>query len=213
MDPPQPQTSDMEEMQTLTAMATIDQQALTAMTTVDPVTLTAMTTIDPLAAMAAVDPQTLAPEANAIGYYQNIWNHPNNYFPSLQGAAFTYQNGGAQTVATMAAMPATQPAQPLPLTYCSEQQNGLQMQYAQPTGDMAATQIQYTNSILSQASGPRNQSQRSLMRNREAAREYRRRRKIYVQDLEVRVAQLETQNKALMEELKTWKEMCHHNGL
>ncbi|XP_019729252.1 cAMP-responsive element modulator-like isoform X2 [Hippocampus comes] len=120
-----------------------------------------------LTAMTTINPQTLAPESNAFGYYQNMWNHPNNYFPSIQG-------------------------------------------------DMTATQLQYANSILpqgvAQGSGPRNQSERSLMKNREAAREYRRRRKAYVQGLEERVAKLENQNKALKEELKTWKEMCHHNG-
>ncbi|XP_019729251.1 cyclic AMP-dependent transcription factor ATF-1-like isoform X1 [Hippocampus comes] len=185
MDPPQSHTLNTEGAQTLTAMTTIN-------------------------------PQTLAPESNAFGYYQNMWNHPNNYFPSIQGGPFCYQNEGAQTVATMA-MPSTQPTQSLPIPYCTERQDNLQMQFAQPlAGDMTATQLQYANSILpqgvAQGSGPRNQSERSLMKNREAAREYRRRRKAYVQGLEERVAKLENQNKALKEELKTWKEMCHHNG-
>nr|XP_057916270.1 cyclic AMP-dependent transcription factor ATF-1-like [Doryrhamphus excisus] len=183
MDPPQSHNLNTEGTQTLTAMTTIN-------------------------------PQTLAPESNAFGYYQNMWNHPNNYFPTLQGGPFCYQNEGAQTVATMA-MTSTQPTQPLPIPYCTERQDNLQMQFTQPlAGDMAATQLQYANSILpqgvAQGSVPRNQSERSLMKNREAAREYRRRRKAYVQGLEERVAKLENQNKALKEELKTWKEMCQH---
>lgn len=40
---------------------------------------------------------------------------------------------------------------------------------------------------------------------REAAREYRRRKKVYIQDLEKRAEKLESENMALKEELKTWK--------
>ncbi|XP_041039205.1 cAMP-responsive element modulator-like isoform X6 [Cetorhinus maximus] len=46
-----------------------------------------------------------------------------------------------------------------------------------------------------------------LMKNREAAKECRRRKKEYVKCLESRVAVLETQNKQLIEELKTLKEL------
>ncbi|CAH1238099.1 CREB1 [Branchiostoma lanceolatum] len=49
-----------------------------------------------------------------------------------------------------------------------------------------------------------------LMKNREAARECRRRKKEYVKCLETRVAVLEQQNKTLIEELKSLKELyCH----
>ncbi|XP_048344320.1 cyclic AMP-dependent transcription factor ATF-1 isoform X1 [Sphaerodactylus townsendi] len=49
-----------------------------------------------------------------------------------------------------------------------------------------------------------------LMKNREAARECRRKKKEYVKCLENRVAVLETQNKTLIEELKTLKDLyCH----
>ncbi|XP_077451306.1 cyclic AMP-responsive element-binding protein 1-like isoform X2 [Stigmatopora argus] len=185
MDPPQSHTLNADGTQTLTAMTTIN-------------------------------PQTLAAESNAFGYCQNMWNHPNNYFPSIQGGPFCYQNEATPTVATMA-MPSTQATQALPMQYCAERQDNLQMQFAQPlAGDMTAAQLQYANSMLphgvAPGSAPRNQSERSLMKNREAAREYRRRRKAYVQGLEERVAKLENQNKSLKEELKALKEMCHHNG-
>ena len=42
-----------------------------------------------------------------------------------------------------------------------------------------------------------------LIKNREAARECRRKKKEYIKCLEDRVAVLETQNKALLEELKS----------
>ncbi|XP_075900564.1 cAMP-responsive element modulator-like isoform X2 [Nelusetta ayraudi] len=49
-----------------------------------------------------------------------------------------------------------------------------------------------------------------LMKNREAARECRRKKKEYVKCLENRVAVLENQNKTLIEELKALKDIyCH----
>ncbi|XP_013910477.1 PREDICTED: cyclic AMP-dependent transcription factor ATF-1-like isoform X3 [Thamnophis sirtalis] len=49
-----------------------------------------------------------------------------------------------------------------------------------------------------------------LMKNREAARECRRKKKEYVKCLENRVAVLENQNKTLIEELRTLKDLyCH----
>ena len=46
-----------------------------------------------------------------------------------------------------------------------------------------------------------------LLKNREAARECRRKKKEYIKCLENRVAVLENQNKALIEELKSLKEL------
>ena len=46
-----------------------------------------------------------------------------------------------------------------------------------------------------------------LLKNREAARECRRKKKEYIKCLETRVHVLESQNKALIEELKTLKDM------
>ncbi|XP_060527827.1 cyclic AMP response element-binding protein B isoform X11 [Cylas formicarius] len=50
-----------------------------------------------------------------------------------------------------------------------------------------------------------------LLKNREAARECRRKKKEYIKCLENRVAVLENQNKALIDELKSLKELyCQH---
>ncbi|XP_072534892.1 cAMP responsive element modulator b isoform X1 [Salminus brasiliensis] len=49
-----------------------------------------------------------------------------------------------------------------------------------------------------------------LLKNREAARECRRKKKEYVKCLENRVAVLENQNKTLIEELKALKDLYRH---
>ncbi|XP_077364961.1 cAMP-responsive element modulator-like isoform X2 [Festucalex cinctus] len=49
-----------------------------------------------------------------------------------------------------------------------------------------------------------------LMKNREAARECRRKKKEYVKCLENRVAVLENQNKTLIEELRAMKDIYRH---
>uniref|UniRef100_A0A3Q3IN25 BZIP domain-containing protein n=1 Tax=Monopterus albus TaxID=43700 RepID=A0A3Q3IN25_MONAL len=96
------------------------------------------------------------------------------------------------------------------------------------TGDMPAYQLRSPNSSLAQnivmaASPGTMQSPSSqhaeeitrkrevrLMKNREAARECRRKKKEYVKCLENRVAVLENQNKTLIEELKALKDIyCH----
>jgi hypothetical protein len=51
-----------------------------------------------------------------------------------------------------------------------------------------------------------------LMKNREAARECRRKKKEYIKCLESRVAVLENQNKALIDELKSLKELYCQKG-
>ncbi|KAI3374643.1 hypothetical protein L3Q82_021211, partial [Scortum barcoo] len=96
------------------------------------------------------------------------------------------------------------------------------------TGDIPAYQLRSPNSGLAQsivmAASPGSMqspsSQHSeeitrkrevrLMKNREAARECRRKKKEYVKCLENRVAVLENQNKTLIEELKALKDIyCH----
>ncbi|XP_029102193.1 cAMP-responsive element modulator-like isoform X2 [Scleropages formosus] len=94
-------------------------------------------------------------------------------------------------------------------------------------GDMSAYQIHSPTSSLPQgvvmavSPGPLHGSQQlaeeatrkrelRLMKNREAARECRRKKKEYVKCLENRVAVLENQNKTLIEELKVLKDLyCH----
>uniref|UniRef100_A0A3B4WKI3 cAMP responsive element modulator n=1 Tax=Seriola lalandi dorsalis TaxID=1841481 RepID=A0A3B4WKI3_SERLL len=96
------------------------------------------------------------------------------------------------------------------------------------TGDIPAYQLRSPNSGLSQsivmAASPGTMQNPSsqhaeeitrkrevrLMKNREAARECRRKKKEYVKCLENRVAVLENQNKTLIEELKALKDIyCH----
>ncbi|XP_062847494.1 cAMP responsive element modulator b isoform X6 [Trichomycterus rosablanca] len=103
------------------------------------------------------------------------------------------------------------------------------------TGDMSAYQMSSPMSSLSQGVGmvtstgpllsPLQSSLHSsqqldeeasrkkelrLLKNREAARECRRKKKEYVTCLENHVAVLENQNKMLMEELKTLKSLYSH---
>ncbi|XP_008502110.2 cAMP-responsive element modulator isoform X5 [Calypte anna] len=95
------------------------------------------------------------------------------------------------------------------------------------TGDMPAYQIRSPSTTLPQgvvmAASPgtlhspqqlaeeaTRKRELRLMKNREAARECRRKKKEYVKCLENRVAVLENQNKTLIEELKALKDLyCH----
>ncbi|XP_054045817.1 cAMP-responsive element modulator isoform X12 [Rissa tridactyla] len=95
------------------------------------------------------------------------------------------------------------------------------------TGDMPAYQIRTPSTTLPQgvvmAASPgtlhspqqlaeeaTRKRELRLMKNREAARECRRKKKEYVKCLENRVAVLENQNKTLIEELKALKDLyCH----
>ncbi|MEE6467155.1 hypothetical protein FKM82_007149 [Ascaphus truei] len=98
---------------------------------------------------------------------------------------------------------------------------------AAATGDMPAYQIRTPTSALPQgvvvAASPgtmhspqqmaeevTRKRELRLMKNREAARECRKKKKEYVKCLENRVAVLENQNKTLIEELKALKDLyCH----
>ncbi|XP_051985241.1 cAMP-responsive element modulator-like isoform X3 [Xyrauchen texanus] len=95
------------------------------------------------------------------------------------------------------------------------------------TGDMPAYQIRSPSSglapgvVMAVSPGAMHSPQQNaeevtrkrevrLMKNREAARECRRKKKEYVKCLENRVAVLENQNKTLIEELKALKDIyCH----
>ncbi|KAM4843130.1 cAMP-responsive element modulator-like [Thomomys bottae] len=95
------------------------------------------------------------------------------------------------------------------------------------TGDMPTYQIRAPTTALSQgtvmAASPRRlhspqqlaeeatrKWELGFTKNREAAREYRRKKKEYVKCLENHVAVLENQNKTLIEEVKALKDLyCH----
>jgi len=65
----------------------------------------------------------------------------------------------------------------------------------------------HTNSVTGQGEDQERKREIRLMKNREAARECRNKKKEYIKCLENRVAVLENQNKALIEELKSLKEL------
>ncbi|XP_077986760.1 cyclic AMP-responsive element-binding protein 1-like [Glandiceps talaboti] len=150
----------------------------------------------------------------------------------------TNAGSGAQTI-QIAANEGIQPAglQTLTMTNASGATPGTIVQYSQsqdgsqqffvPTaaGEMQAYQIRASTSlpqgvVMAAPSNLQTQQQLAeeasrkrelrLMKNREAARECRRKKKEYVKCLENRVAVLENQNKALIEELKALKDLyCH----
>ncbi|KAL3040833.1 cyclic AMP-dependent transcription factor ATF-1-like [Trematomus bernacchii] len=90
------------------------------------------------------------------------------------------------------------------------------------SGDLTACQLQNTGSSLPQggaetstqgfvkSANPSQKREHRLMKNREAARECRRKKKEYVKCLENRVAVLENQNKTLIEELRSLKDIYRH---
>ncbi|XP_070532616.1 cAMP-responsive element modulator-like [Ptychodera flava] len=132
------------------------------------------------------------------------------------------QPAGLQTLTMTNAGAATQGT----IVHYSQSQDGSQ-QFFVPTGtgDMQAYQIRASTTIpqgVVMAAPSNLQSSQQLaeeasrkrelrlMKNREAARECRRKKKEYVKCLENRVAVLENQNKALIEELKALKDLyCH----
>ncbi|XP_005428941.1 cAMP-responsive element modulator isoform X7 [Geospiza fortis] len=93
------------------------------------------------------------------------------------------------------------------------------------TGDMPAYQIRTPTTTLPQGvvmaaspgtlHSPQQMAEEAtrkrelrLLKNREAAKECRRRKKEYIKCLESRVAVLEVQNKKLIQELETLKDIC-----
>uniref|UniRef100_A0A3Q3WEH8 BZIP domain-containing protein n=1 Tax=Mola mola TaxID=94237 RepID=A0A3Q3WEH8_MOLML len=96
----------------------------------------------------------------------------------------------------------------------------------EPTGDLTTCQLRNPSSSLTKGmTDVRAHSSHSshkptdddlqkrelrLMKNREAARECRRKKKEYVRCLENRVAVLENQNKTLIEQLRALKDIYRH---
>ncbi|KAL7373815.1 hypothetical protein ABVT39_014886 [Epinephelus coioides] len=90
------------------------------------------------------------------------------------------------------------------------------------SGDMPACQLHNASSSLPQEEAETSthsslkhaetieKRELRLMKNREAARECRRKKKEYVRCLENRVAVLENQNKTLIEELRALKDIYRH---
>ncbi|XP_030205940.1 cyclic AMP-responsive element-binding protein 1 isoform X1 [Gadus morhua] len=148
-----------------------------------------------------------------------------------QGGAIQLANNGTDGLQTLTMNTATQPGTTI-LQYAqtSDGQQILvpsnQVVVQAASGDVQAYQIRTASASTIQpgvvmasspalpASGGTEEVTRKrevrLMKNREAARECRRKKKEYVKCLENRVAVLENQNKTLIEELKALKDLyCH----
>ncbi|KAK9889523.1 hypothetical protein WA026_006877 [Henosepilachna vigintioctopunctata] len=92
------------------------------------------------------------------------------------------------------------------LTMTNSTQGGAIVQYAQGQ-EFYVPVVTQTGSISGQGEDQSRKREMRLLKNREAARECRRKKKEYIKCLENRVAVLENQNKALIDELKTLKEL------
>ncbi|KAM6154656.1 cAMP-responsive element modulator isoform 6-T6 [Erethizon dorsatum] len=159
------------------------------------------------------------------------------YIAIAQGGAIQISNPGSEGVQGLQALTMTNSGAPPPgatiVQYAAQAADGTQ-QFFVPgsqvvvqaaTGDMPAYQIRAPATALPQgvvmAASPgtlhspqqlaeeaTRKRELRLMKNREAAKECRRRKKEYVKCLESRVAVLEVQNKKLIEELETLKDIC-----
>ncbi|XP_028659945.1 cAMP-responsive element modulator-like isoform X1 [Erpetoichthys calabaricus] len=160
------------------------------------------------------------------------------YIAITQGGAIQIANPGSDGVQglqtlTMTNSGTSQPGATI-LQYAAQASDGPQQFFVpgsqvvvQASGDMPAYQIRTPTSNLPQgvvmAASPGSihspqqvaeeatrKRELRLLKNREAARECRRKKKEYVKCLENRVAVLENQNKTLIEELKALKDLyCH----
>ncbi|KAM9164969.1 cAMP-responsive element modulator isoform 3-T3 [Pangshura tecta] len=161
------------------------------------------------------------------------------YIAIAQGGAIQISNPASDGVQGLQTLTMTNSGAPQPgatiVQYAAQTADGTQ-QFFVPgsqvvvqaaTGDMPTYQIRTPTTALPQgvvmAASPgtlhspqqlaeeaTRKRELRLMKNREAARECRRKKKEYVKCLENRVAVLENQNKTLIEELKALKDLyCH----
>ncbi|XP_062362676.1 cAMP-responsive element modulator isoform X6 [Cinclus cinclus] len=157
---------------------------------------------------------------------------PTSLYHTNTGQYLTISQGG--TIQTVTNSGAPQPGATI-VQYAAQSSDGAQ-QFFVPgsqvvvqaaTGDMPAYQIRTPTTTLPQGvvmaaspgalHSPQQMAEEAtrkrelrLLKNREAARECRRKKKEYVKCLENRVAVLENQNKTLIEELKALKDLyCH----
>ncbi|XP_059585140.1 cAMP-responsive element modulator isoform X2 [Alligator mississippiensis] len=159
------------------------------------------------------------------------------YIAIAQGGAIQISNPASDGVQGLQTLTMTNSGAPQPgatiVQYAAQTPDGTQ-QFFVPgsqvvvqaaTGDMPAYQIRTPTTALPQgvvmAASPgtlhspqqlaeeaTRKRELRLMKNREAAKECRRRKKEYIKCLESRVAVLEVQNKKLIEELETLKDIC-----
>ncbi|XP_036776120.1 cAMP-responsive element modulator isoform X3 [Manis pentadactyla] len=181
-------------------------------------------------------PSNIATMAVPTSIYQTSTGQ---YIAIAQGGTIQISNPGSDGVQGLQALTMTNSGAPPPgatiVQYAAQSADGSQ-QFFVPgsqvvvqaaTGDMPTYQIRAPTTGLPQgvvmAASPGSlhspqqlaeeatrKRELRLMKNREAARECRRKKKEYVKCLENRVAVLENQNKTLIEELKALKDLyCH----
>ncbi|XP_027542773.1 cAMP-responsive element modulator isoform X2 [Neopelma chrysocephalum] len=155
---------------------------------------------------------------------------PTSLYHTNTGQYLTISQGG--TIQTVTNSGAPQPGATI-VQYAGQSSDGTQ-QFFVPgsqvvvqaaTGDMPAYQIRTPTTTLPQGvvmaaspgtlHSPQQMAEEAtrkrelrLLKNREAAKECRRRKKEYIKCLESRVAVLEVQNKKLIQELETLKDIC-----
>ncbi|XP_035163071.1 cAMP-responsive element modulator isoform X3 [Callithrix jacchus] len=179
-------------------------------------------------------PPNIATMAVPTSIYQTSTGQ---YIAIAQGGTIQISNPGSDGVQGLQALTMTNSGAPPPgatiVQYAAQSADGTQ-QFFVPgsqvvvqaaTGDMPTYQIRAPTTGLPQgvvmAASPGSlhspqqlaeeatrKRELRLMKNREAAKECRRRKKEYVKCLESRVAVLEVQNKKLIEELETLKDIC-----
>ncbi|XP_064911173.1 cAMP-responsive element modulator isoform X1 [Columba livia] len=181
-------------------------------------------------------PSGMSPMAMPTSLYHT---NAGQYITITQGGAIQISNPASDGVHGLQPLTMTNSGAPQPgatiVQYAGQSPDGTQ-QFFVPgspvvvqaaTGDMPAYQIRTPTTTLPQgvvmAASPgalhspqqlaeeaTRKRELRLMKNREAARECRRKKKEYVKCLENRVAVLENQNKTLIEELKALKDLyCH----
>ncbi|XP_023118423.1 cAMP-responsive element modulator-like isoform X3 [Amphiprion ocellaris] len=146
------------------------------------------------------------------------------YMPSFPGGSLQFLPEVPQTSPSMA-LSNLQTTEPPPRTQESGGSLFAPKEYVQPTlpgctSDLASYQLHNPTSSVPQCSAedsahssqkpiekPLEKRELRLMKNREAARECRRKKKEYIRCLEQRVVVLENQSKSLMEELRALKDI------
>ncbi|XP_006642936.1 cAMP-responsive element modulator isoform X2 [Lepisosteus oculatus] len=181
-------------------------------------------------------PSNVVPQPVPTSIYQTSTGQ---YIAIAQGGPIHIASPGSDGIQGLQTLTMTNSGTPQPgatiVQYATQSGDGTQ-QFFVPgsplvvqaaTGDMPTYQIRTPTSSLPQGvvmaaspgslQGPQQLAEEAtrkrelrLMKNREAARECRRKKKEYVKCLENRVAVLENQNKTLIEELKALKDLyCH----
>ncbi|XP_033964248.1 cyclic AMP-dependent transcription factor ATF-1-like isoform X2 [Pseudochaenichthys georgianus] len=156
-------------------------------------------------------------QSSTFQYYREPLNCQRDYVGFSQGDQVTFPLHGMESLPSAAKSNTNTPRmlEYSKNTFYGQQENST-------SGDLTACQLQNTGSSLPQggaetstqgfvkSANPSQKREQRLMKNREAARECRRKKKEYVKCLENRVAVLENQNKTLIDELSSLKDIYRH---